>query len=409
MSKTKNFLKSSFGNILEWYDFSIFAYYSVVLGKAFFPKEVFSQQLLMVFFVFGLGFLARPIGGYFFGKYGDKYGRFNSVKVAVYIMTICAFLIMILPSYNHWGIYSLGLLVLLRAIQGFSAGGQFSGVLAIAATDTNNHRSFFASLAYSTSSIGFLIAVLFALLLNFVLPDSLSEQAWRFAFGFGVFLGLMFFIINRGSQEGPQAKISKKADNTIATIIQVQWRAFSGVIILTAVSGCLYFFVFSYMYTYMVSVLDFKQSTAYSITIIQTFIGCLVYPIFGLIADRTNKQIVSIVGCILIIPVCFLVIETNNLIIYLLASIAMILCHAAVVAGSISIVAEVFFEKWKMTASGASYNIGIIAAGFFPMIAQFGIDVGGRSALILLLVLISIMGLVGHYLIRISKGHKLIT
>ena len=189
----------------------------------------------------------------------------------------------------------------------------------------------------------------------------------------------------------------------------MQWRAFLGVLILSAVMGCLYFFAFSYMYTYMVTELNINKAVAYYISILQTGIACVAYPILGSIADRAGKQKISVIGCMLIIPICFFVIQTTNITVYIICSLLLIVCHAAVVSGIACLSTEVFFDKWKMTASGASYNIGAIVAGFFPMLAQFGIDFGGKNLLIGILITVSVMGLVGHYLVRISNGHKLIS
>ena len=142
--KTRQFLKTSFGNMIEWYDFSLFAYYAVAMGATFFPGGDIKNSIVGIFLIFGVGFISRPLGGYFLGKLGDKFGRYFSVAVAIYGMTIASFLIAFIPPYDSIGNLAVIALIVLRLVQGVSAGGQFSGLITIATDSTKNRRSFLA-------------------------------------------------------------------------------------------------------------------------------------------------------------------------------------------------------------------------------------------------------------------------
>jgi MFS transporter, MHS family, proline/betaine transporter len=110
------------GNLLEWYDFAIYAYFAAQIGRQFFPHEEAVAQLLSTFGVFAVGFLARPLGGVFVGHIGDRFGRRAALTFSVAAMAISTFLIGLLPGYRTIGVLAPVGLTLLRVVQGLSVG-----------------------------------------------------------------------------------------------------------------------------------------------------------------------------------------------------------------------------------------------------------------------------------------------
>ena len=411
-TKIKQFIKASFGNIIEWYDFSLFAYYAVVMGNTFFPKGDTKNSIVEIFLVFGVGFIARPLGGYFLGILGDKFGKYFSISVAIYGMSIASFLIAFIPSYNSIGYASVTLLLFFRLIQGVSAGGQFSGLMAISSEATDDKRSFLAGIAYSVSTIGFLSAICTAYIINLITPESFTNDQWRIAFFISGILGIIYHLLNKKNDTSKKIttnSLTNMKKINIINIIKEQKFAFLGICILVIFQGSMYFFSYSYMYTYLTEILHYSHSNSYIISIVMLCVGCIFYPILGYVADKTNKQVISIIGTIITIPFCFLLIESGNIYLTIIYGIALVICHTAISSGISSITAEVFFPKWRMTGSASSYNIGIAVSGFFPMLCQTSINEYGRNSLIYLVFITVILGLLGHFLIRISKGYKFIT
>ena len=115
------------GNILEWYDFTVYGFFATIIGAQFFPAEDKIVQLIAAFGVFAAGYLMRPIGGVIFGHIGDQHGRKKALIISVLLMAIPTTLIGLLPTYDTVGWYSAALLVLLRLLQGLSVGGEFTG------------------------------------------------------------------------------------------------------------------------------------------------------------------------------------------------------------------------------------------------------------------------------------------
>lgn len=200
------------------------------MGQIFFPKENSQHSIAQMFLIFGVGFIARPFGGYFLGKLGDKFCSYFAVKVAVYGMSLASFLIAFLPGYATLGYWAILLLVLLRFIQGLSAGGQFSGLMSIATETTRKKRAFLATLAYSVSTLGFLLAVVIAYCIHHLMPNALSNDEWRLAFIISGVWGVIYHLVNK--KQTKSVSISDE-DFTLSDIVTRQYRAFIGIILLT--------------------------------------------------------------------------------------------------------------------------------------------------------------------------------
>ncbi|MCB1149730.1 MAG: MFS transporter, partial [Chlamydiia bacterium] len=144
----KVIIASSLGNLIEWYDFTLYIYLSTTLAALFFPEQSQTAGLLMTFAVFALGFLVRPLGGAFFGYLGDRFGRKNALSVSILMMTLPTLLIGITPTYATIGIAAPCLMILWRILQGLSVGGEYtSSVLFLSESAPKENRGFAASFA----------------------------------------------------------------------------------------------------------------------------------------------------------------------------------------------------------------------------------------------------------------------
>src|SRR6476619_4104719 len=115
------------GNVLEWYDFAVYGFVAAIIGNNFFLSTDETTELLKAFLTFGLGFVARPIGGIVIGRMGDTHGRKAALLLTIFLMAAGTVLIGILPTYSSIGFFAPPLLVVARLMQGFSAGGEWGG------------------------------------------------------------------------------------------------------------------------------------------------------------------------------------------------------------------------------------------------------------------------------------------
>src|SRR5271169_894074 len=134
------------GNVMEWYDFSVYGYFATVIGRHFFPAQDATSSLIAAFGVFAAGFLMRPLGSLIFGHIGDKLGRKLALTTSVMVMAVPTFLIGILPTYQQIGVLAPMLLVLLRLVQGLSVGGEYttSSIFLVERAEAS-HRGFLGS------------------------------------------------------------------------------------------------------------------------------------------------------------------------------------------------------------------------------------------------------------------------
>ena len=115
------------GNVLEWYDFAVYAFVATIIAKKFFPAQDEVTALLSAFLAYGLGFVARPLGGIIIGRLGDTRGRKTALLLTIFLMAAGTVLIGILPTYETIGVAAPIILVVARLMQGFSAGGEWGG------------------------------------------------------------------------------------------------------------------------------------------------------------------------------------------------------------------------------------------------------------------------------------------
>src|SRR6478735_10958433 len=193
------------GNVLEWYDFAVYGYVAAIIGKNFFPGTDETTELLKAFLTFGLGFVARPIGGIVIGRMGDTHGRKAALMLTIFLMAAGTVLIGVLPTYAKIGIAAPALLLLARLMQGFSAGGEWGGSTAfIVEWAPNGRRGLFGSFQQMSVVGGLLLGSAFAALLNSVLTaEQMGDWGWRVPFLVGGLLGPVGIYMRRSIEETP--------------------------------------------------------------------------------------------------------------------------------------------------------------------------------------------------------------
>lgn len=175
---------AAIGSALEWYDFFIYGTASaLVFGQLFFPKFDTQVALLAAFATFGVGFLARPIGGLVFGHFGDRLGRKPILVLTLLLVGGGTFLIGLLPTYDQAGIWAPVLLLVLRLIQGFGAGAEYGGAVILAVEYApHGRRGWFGAFAPMGVTVGNLLAAGVFYLITLLPKDSLLSWGWRVPF-----------------------------------------------------------------------------------------------------------------------------------------------------------------------------------------------------------------------------------
>ncbi len=196
------------GNVVEWYDFALYGFLAVILGRLFFPTEDPTASLLASYGVFAAGFVMRPLGAVVFGWLGDTIGRGRTMLISVAMMAFPTIMLGLLPVYDSIGIAAPILLILVRMVQGLSVGGEFSSsVTYMVETAPDDQRGRAGSWANVGSMLGMLLGSAAAALVTSLFPNEVLEAwGWRLPFLFGGVLGLAALILRRSLPQSPHFK-----------------------------------------------------------------------------------------------------------------------------------------------------------------------------------------------------------
>jgi uncharacterized integral membrane protein len=201
---------ASSGNLVEWFDFYVYAFTALYFAPAFFPKADPTAQLLNSAGVFAAGFLMRPIGSWLFGRVADRYGRKRSLIVSVLLMCAGSLMVAALPTYAAIGAFAPGLLLVARLLQGLSVGGEY-GTTATYMSEValRGRRGFFSSFQYVTLIGGQLLAVLLVVLLQQVLSETeLRAWGWRVPFAVSAVAAVVAFWLRSSLHETLDAEVA---------------------------------------------------------------------------------------------------------------------------------------------------------------------------------------------------------
>ncbi|HEU0154534.1 MAG TPA: MFS transporter, partial [Stellaceae bacterium] len=242
------------GNVMEWYDFSVYGYFAAVIGNQFFPAKDPTSSLLAAFGVFAAGFLMRPLGGLIFGHIGDKLGRKRALTVSVVVMAVPTFLIGLLPTYREIGLAAPLLLVLLRLIQGTSVGGEYTtSSIFLVEHAPAGRRGFLGSFAPFGSCTGILVGSAVGAILTTVLaPGAVSAWGWRLAFIVGLAVGATGLVLRRRLADDRLAPGGlPPAVAPVRDALTTEWRMILRIIAMNAAGAIAFYMCFVYTTTYL--------------------------------------------------------------------------------------------------------------------------------------------------------------
>jgi MFS transporter, MHS family, alpha-ketoglutarate permease len=290
----------SAGNLIEWYDFYVYSFFSLYFAKAFFPGESATGQLLNTAGIFALGFIVRPVGGWIMGVYADRQGRRAALLLSVLLMCGGSLAVGLCPTYASIGPIAPVILVVARLLQGISLGGEYgASATYLSEIATSRHRGFYASFQYVTLIGGQLLASLTLLFLqNFVLDAAALEAwGWRLPFLLGAALALFGVALRRNMDETDQFNREHSKTRHPAPMRELarHWRECAIVVGLT-MGGTLAFYVYTvYMPKFLVNSVGLSRETATWISVVSLFLYMCLQPVVGALSDVVGRRPILIV------------------------------------------------------------------------------------------------------------------
>jgi len=383
-------LASTFGTIIEWYDFFIYGTAAaLVFGKLFFPSSDPLTSTIAALSVYAVGYLARPFGGIIFGHFGDRSGRRSMLVLSMLLMGVGTFCVGLLPTYEQIGIWAPLALIALRLVQAVGLGGEWGGAaLMVAERAPARWRGLFGSLVQIGNPIGRLVATgVFALASRLPGPDFLT-WGWRLPFLASAILVVVGLLIRYRIDESPLFEKIRAAKETVRVplvdvLLQYPREAAIAVglkITETAWVGILTVFAVSYLTTQ----LGMERTFVLDAIALATFIELFVMPLSGWLSDLIGRRTLYLIGAafgiLLAFPLFWLLQTRDPTIILWTIVVGICLGQGMVFALHASFMPELFSTRIRYSGISFGFQVGAaIGGGVTPVIAAALVGLSGAT------------------------------
>jgi len=282
------------GNVIEWYDFALYGYLASVLATLFFPTENRAVSLIATYGVFAAGFVMRPLGAAVFGWLGDTIGR-SRTMLSVVLMALPTVAIGLLPTYESAGIVAPILLVVVRVVQGFSVGGEFSSsVTYMVETAPGGRRGLFGSFANVGSMIGMLAGSGAAAVMTSLLDSAtLMDWGWRVPFLAGGVTGIVATLMRRRLPESPHFAAHESGRGEVSPLreaLTTNRREVIQATLFASAYGSVFYLAFVYLPTWASEYAGVTLAEALRFNTLATAAMLPVIPLAGWLSDRYLRR-----------------------------------------------------------------------------------------------------------------------
>lgn len=391
VSKAKKATRAAvFGTFVEYYDFSVYGYVAATLAMVFFPSDDPTIGLLNTFLVFGSAFLVRPLGAIGFGWLGDKVGRRASLIASITLMGAAATLIGLLPGYAVIGVWAPILLVALRMLQGFSAGGEIGGAASyIREWAPPSRRSLYISFLPSVAQLGKGLAAAFAGLAAATLTDpQMFEWGWRIPFLLALPLGIIGLWMRLSIEDSPEFESKKdetavKKGQPFAELISTYPRALFKVILISLVQNIGTYIGTVFIAAYFSSILGYTKGQASTIVLIAVILAAFLIPLAGQLGSyRGAKSVLRLsylAYAVLSVP-SFMLMQQGSVNLAIAGLALGMIPYPLCQAGTYSVMPEFFPMHIRHTGVAFGHSVGaVIGGGAGPYFATWLIGATGNQ------------------------------
>jgi MFS family permease len=371
-------LASWIGSVLEYYDFFIYGTAAaLVFGKVFFPESDPATGTLLSFATYGVGYVARPIGAFFMGHIGDKYGRKRVLILTVTMMGVSTFLVGCLPSYNSIGLWAPALLVALRLMQGFSASGEQASANSLTLEHAPDHRrAFFSSFTLNGTQSGLIIATAVFLPIG-ALPDhQLLTWGWRIPFWLSAIVVVAGVLIRRRLDETPAFQAEAEEDAIPKIPMAILFRDHRVDVLrvaLGAMASTVSTIFAVYALNFATDTKGLDRTTMLWVAIVTNVIALAALPAWAMLSDRVGRKRVFIFGAIgsgaLMFAYLAAISSRQWPLIFIAAALMSGVVYSAMNAIQPSLYGEMFPTRVRLSGTAIGTQIGFAIGGFAPTAA----------------------------------------
>jgi metabolite-proton symporter len=398
------------GTSLEWYDFFLYGTAaSLVFGELFFPSFDPLVGTLLAFATYSVGFVARPLGGVFFGNLGDRAGRRKALIATLMLMGGATFLIGCLPTYDSIGVFAPILLVALRFVQGLGLGGEWGGaVLMVAEHGDQRKRGLHASWPQVGVPVGNLMSAGVLALLAAVLSESAFQSwGWRIAFLLSAALIFVGLWVRLAVSESPLfeavERTKTKAKAPVVDVFKV-YRKELAIAVCARLGTDVAFYTFAlFILTYVTTELGLAKTTALNAVLIASAFQLFLIPAFGAASDRFGRRPVYLAGAIGAVAWMFAffpLLDTKSSALIILAAVGGLAFHALMYGPQAAFITELFGTRVRYSGASLGYQLaGVLGGALAPIISVALLEATGSTLPIVLYVVGALAITIGAVLV----------
>ncbi|USI93003.1 MFS transporter [Rhodococcus pyridinivorans] len=383
---------TTIGTTIEWYDFFIYSSVAaLVMGQLFFSEATGFVQTLLAFATVGISFVFRPLGAFLAGHMGDVLGRRTVLVATLLLMGGSTLCIGLLPTYAQIGSLAPVLLIVLRILQGISAGGEWGGAALMSVEHAPpGRRGLFGAFPQIGAPAGVLLSTgVLAILTGTLTSEQFLSWGWRVPFLISVVLLVVGLVIRRAVDESPVFQEIADGDRAperspVGTLFRLQWReVLLATLFVAGVSVTGYLSTGGYLLSYTTTRLGLDRTAVLNTILIASTAWIVTTLISGHLSDRLGRAPVMKFGFVFIMfctaPV-FLAAQSGDMVWLALALVMLTIGHGATYGPQSVFLAETFGPRVRLSGVSISYALGAIIGGAFaPMIATWLLEVTGTS------------------------------
>ncbi|MFX3618022.1 MAG: MFS transporter [Sporolactobacillus sp.] len=410
---TGNIFKGSLGNMIEWYDWYVYAAFAVYFSTDFFPNGDMTSQLLNTAAIFAIGFLMRPFGSLIMGRYADRHGRRAALTLSITVMAAGSLVIAVTPSFQTIGVFAPIILVLARLFQGLSLGGEYgTSATYLSEMASSGRRGFYSSFQYVTLVGGQLVALGVQIILQLNLDEAeLQAWGWRIPFVIGALgaLAVLWLRLSMDESEQYNKMSAQKRQNagTIKALMKYP-KSVLTVIGLT-LGGTVAFYTYTtYMQKFMINSVGLDKETVSLINFVALLIFLVIQPLAGILSDHVGRRpllfFFGIAGTVLTVPLFLLMKQFHSPI----SAFLLMLVGLVIVSGYTSInaivKAELFPTEIRALGVGLPYGLTVaIFGGTAEFIALWFKSIGVETFFFIYVSLCVLVSLVIYWRMKESS------
>lgn len=384
--RRRAFFGATSGHLIEWYDYGVYGFLAVYIGQAFFVSDNPTTSLLSSFAAFALSFFIRPLGGLFFGPLADKIGRRKTLITVLFMMAGSTCLLGFLPTYASIGIAAPILLVLIRCVQGFSAGGEIGTITSFISEYAGpGRRGFSTCWLMVTAVLGLVLGSIVANGMTWALgADMMQSWGWRVPFLLAAPMGLVSMYIRLKLEDSPEFLALQKAGETSKAPLREAWqwrRAITLVFFIISLHSSIFYLVLTFASTYMSRILKFDSGTTLLYVMVASLSAAAVMPLGGTFTDRYGrKPFLMVVGTLATVAMYwfFKAAPTATPASFFLPLITVAILFGLYASSTYATMSELLPTRIRSTGIALAYNVPVaVFGGSAPFISTWLIQQTG--------------------------------